>query len=99
MNKSENVFVILRYYKIRKYRRTETLTYGNKTVTTFDEKAIMLKEVLFSKIKTQPRYNEIQEQRQTIIFHTVTNGEIKNAIFTSNVKKAVGPDNINFLYL
>ena len=59
----------------------------------------MLKEVLFPKIKTQPRYNEIQEQRQTIIFHTVTNDEIKNAIFTSNVKKAAGPDNINFLCL
>src|SRR5207249_10039543 len=71
----------------------------NKTATTFDEKAAMLKEVLFPKIKTQPRYNEIQEQRQTIIFHTVTNGEIKNAIFTSNVKKAAGPDNINFLCL
>ena len=99
MNKSENVFVTLRYCKVRKYRRTETLTYENKTATTFDEKATMLKEVLFPKIKTQPRYNEIQEQRQTIIFHTVTNGEIKNAIFTSNVKKAAGPDNINFLCL
>ena len=52
MNKSENVFVALRYYKVRKYRRTETLTYEDKTATTFDEKAIMLKEVLFPKIKT-----------------------------------------------
>ena len=50
-NKSENVFVALRYCKTRKYRRTETLTYENKTVTTFDEKATMLKEVLFPKIK------------------------------------------------
>ena len=59
MNKSENVFVVLRYYKIRKYRRIETLTHENKTVTTFDEKAIMLKEVLFSKIKVQSRFNEV----------------------------------------
>ena len=59
----------------------------------------MLKEVLFPKMKAQPRFNEVQEQRQTITFHTVTNGEIKNAIFTSNVKKAAGPDNINFLCL
>ena len=50
-------------------------------------------------MKAQPRFNEVQEQRQTITFHTVTNGEIKNAIFTSNVKKAAGPDNINFLCL
>ena len=50
-------------------------------------------------MKARPRYNEIQEQRQTITFHTVTNGEIKNAIFTSNVKKAAESDNINFLCL
>ena len=99
MNKSENVFVALRYCKVRKYRRTETLTYEDKSAITFDEKAAMLKKVLFPKMKIQSRYNEIQEQRQTIIFHTVTNGEIKNAIFTSNVKKAAGPDNINFLCL
>ena len=91
--------MILRYCKTRKYRRTETLTHENKTAITFDEKATMLKEVLFPKIKAQPRFNEVQEQRQTITFHTVTNGEIKNAIFTSNVKKAAGPDNINFLCL
>ena len=75
------------------------LTYENKTATTFDEKATMLKEVLFPKTKAQPRYNEIQEQRQTITFHTVTDNEIRGAIFTSDVKKAAGPDNINFLYL
>ena len=89
----------LRYCKVRKYQRTETLTYENKTATTFDEKATMLKEVLFPKTKAQPRYNEIQEQRQTITFHTVTDNEIRGAIFTSNVKKAAGPDNINFLCL
>ena len=38
MNKSENVFVTLRYCKVRKYQRTETLTYEDKTATTFDEK-------------------------------------------------------------
>src|SRR5437660_4363789 len=50
-------------------------------------------------MKARSRYNEIQEQRQIITCHTVTNSEIKNAIFTSNPKKAAGPDNINFLCL
>ena len=59
----------------------------------------MLKEVLFPKMKAQPRFNEVQEQRQTITFYIVTNDKIKNAIFISNVKKAVESDNINFLYL
>src|SRR5205085_4456355 len=71
-NKSENVFVTLRYCKVRKYRLTEMLMYENKVATIFDEKATMLKKVLFLKMKAQPRYNEIQEQRQTITFHIVT---------------------------
>ena len=50
--RAKRVFLALRYCKARKYRRTETLTYENKTATTFDEKATMLTKVLFSRTKT-----------------------------------------------
>ena len=101
MNKSENVFKALQYCKAQKYRRTETLTFNNIMATTFKEKSTMLRNVIFTKSTTQAQHNEIQIQiqRREIIFQEMSNNEIRNAIFTSNIKKAAGSDNINFLCL
>src|SRR5947209_20202288 len=79
MNKSENVFKILQYCKARKYRRTEILTFNNTMTTTFKEKSTMLRNVILIKSTTQQRHTEIQIQiqRREIIFHEMSNDEIR----------------------
>src|SRR5215213_3356834 len=95
---NEDVFKALRYCKARKYQKTSTLQYDNKIATTFQQKSEMLREALFPRLNNSNNQNtEIQTNRQQINYHDISNNEVKQAIFTSNTKKAAGPDRINFL--
>src|SRR5215213_3819157 len=91
---NENVFKALRYCKARKYQKTSTLQYNNKIATTFQQKSEMLREALFSRLSNSNSNNqntEIQTNRQQINYHDISNNEVKQAIFTSNMKKAARP--------
>src|SRR5215213_11237992 len=47
---NEDVFKALRYCKARKYQKTNTLQHDNETATTFQQKAKMFRETLFSQL-------------------------------------------------
>ena len=86
---------LLKRLRIRKTQQTPTLQYGGSTATTFKEKAELFRTAMFP---PPPAYEAPQatEAAHTIPWTTVTDLEIKDAIFTSAQDKAAGPDGLSF---
>lgn len=103
--KDKEIFLALNFSKPRKIQKMPNLEFENNTASNFQEKAGLLRKALFP---PPPSYQEDNTNlgfvekvinKKLITWKKIKNREIREAIFTSNSKKAPGPDGINFLCL
>jgi hypothetical protein len=96
--KGRDIFNILKYSRPQAIPNIPHLLNSQDSyATTFTEKANLLKSTLYPQSLPTPLSTPNIPTTSTWPWPVVSPSEIKKAIFTSNIKKAAGPDLINFL--
>ena len=96
----KDIFKAFQYIKSRKVERIPILEYGDKKAITFEQKCEAFMSTLFAKPPTSEDVSwENYQENPDWTWPKVTEDEIQQAIFTSSVAKAAGPDGIGFLIL
>jgi len=92
----KDIFQILRYTRPRRTQLTPAIKNGDQLATTFEEKCRVFHDTIFPEPPSN-RPSVPDNLPEPISWKTLTRNELATAIYTSNPKKAPGPDNISFL--
>jgi ribonuclease HI len=101
---SDQVFKAYKYCKQRKLEKTPIIQYNGKKCTTFTEKCEAFLTALFpnnsATIASLDFENDVniysESENNQCSWPELTKKELEQAIFTSSIKKAPGPDKISF---
>jgi hypothetical protein len=95
--KEKDIFKIYKYTKFQRVEKLPIIVEEGQKVVNFEEKCNIFLKIMFPDppITDAINWNNYRASNKWK-WKTITNAEIKQAIFSSSIKKAPGQDNISF---